>query len=175
MEKWIKINNDYEVSNMGRVRSLDKRFIRKDGIKSLRHGKVLKPNISTTGYLYVAIYTDEIPKTPKIHRLVAKAFIPNPNNFDIVNHKNGIKTDNRVENLEWCNQSFNVQHALKLGLIKPLREGESGMAKKVANIETGKVYDSVSQLVRTENTCSPTRLYGKLNGRLRNNTPYRYV
>jgi DNA invertase Pin-like site-specific DNA recombinase len=61
-----------------------------------------------------------IKRAFSIHRLLAEHFIPNPNNYKEINHKNGIKTDNRIENLEWCTHSYNCKHAITTGLHKPL-------------------------------------------------------
>ena len=93
-EEWkplISYNNLVEVSNFGNVRKLGKKTL-------------LKPKPDKSGYLYVHIRISNlgINKMAKIHRLVAEAFIPNPNKYPIINHKNGLKTDNRVENLECC-------------------------------------------------------------------------
>lgn len=76
--------------------------------------KKLRPNLSTPGYHSVCLCINGKPRRHQIHRLVANAFIPNPKALPQVNHKNGVKTDNRVENLEWCTCSENHLHALRV-------------------------------------------------------------
>ena len=88
--------NLYEVSNLGNV-------------KSLRNKIILKPFL-TRGYFSVNLSKDGICKTFLIHRLVALAFIPNPNNYKEVNHKDEIKTNNNVDNLEWCTREYNMSY-----------------------------------------------------------------
>lgn len=88
----------YEVSSLGRA-------------KWLKHNKILKPFLMQKRYLMVNLSKEWIVKNITIHRMVVKAFIPNPKNKPQVNHKNWIKTDNRLENLEWCTSSENHLHS----------------------------------------------------------------
>lgn len=84
-----------------------------------RGGDQKIPGIVSTGYHQVQLTGyNKVRKFKYVHRLVAEAFIPNPNNYKTVNHKNGIKTDNRVENLEWCTQKQNIIHSVNTGLRK---------------------------------------------------------
>lgn len=115
-EEWRAIdgtNGRYEVSNTGKIRSNN----------YLGHGetKELKLHQDPKGYLRVRVYKGNTRVTLKVHRAVAQAFIPNPKNLPEVNHINGIKNDNSVENLEWCTASDNEKHAYRLGLKEKTR------------------------------------------------------
>jgi transcriptional regulator len=115
-EVWQDINGYegfYQVSSLGRVRSCDRSFVDKKGVTQHHKGQVLKFS-SIKGKYFIANLRG---KVLYVHRIVAEVFCQG--NFDgaHVNHKNGIKTDNRAENLEWCTQSENNQHAFKTGLI----------------------------------------------------------
>ena len=94
----------YEVSNLGQVRSLD-RWINNRYIQ----GCILRP-WNAHGYNLVMLCKDALRKRASIHRLVAEAFIPNPDNLPEVNHKDECKTNNHVENLEWCDREYNQEY-----------------------------------------------------------------
>ncbi len=109
----------YEVSNLGRVRSLSRIILRNNGIKQTIKERVISTVKNKNGYLYVALYKNGLLKTCTVHRIVAEAFLPNPNNLPCVNHKSEIRTENTVwvnengsidlekSNLEWCDWKYN--------------------------------------------------------------------
>ena len=109
-------------------------------------GKVLHQYKSKHGYLRVALYENGKQKRVFVHRLVAMKYIPNPHNLPQVNHKNGIKTDNRVENLEWCTASENQQHRRYV-----LKSGN----RRVKRIETDTIYDSIKQAAEDNSSHIP--------------------
>jgi len=101
----------YEVSSLGKIRSVERDVPYPEGRSSRKlASKIIRPSSDKDGYLGVSLYKNGISRTYKVHRLVASAFIPNPENFPDVNHKNEIKDDNRVENLEWCTREYNVNY-----------------------------------------------------------------
>lgn len=101
----------YEVSNQGNVRSVS-RVVRGQSKQGGYHqmGKVVAKYKDVNGYFCAHLCRDGISINKKIHRMVAEAFIPNPDNLPVINHKDEVKTNNRVENLEWCTQQYNVTY-----------------------------------------------------------------
>ena len=102
----------YKVSNLGRVMSLDWMHTKQE--------RIMKESFCTNGYVKVSLFKNKTSKQCMVHRLVAKTFIPNPNNYPCINHKNENKADNRVENLEWCTYSYNNTYN-----NKPIRAKET--------------------------------------------------
>ena len=144
----IKDLPDYEgyaVSELGQV-------------YSHKTNQFLKPSFNLKGYPQVCLTLDgrRKKKTVKIHRLVAEMFIPNPNQLPQVNHIDGDKTNNRVENLEWCDNSYNQIHAHRvLG-----RKGSGGGGGKIPVIcvDTGEEYPSLSEAAR-KTGAKPQNIY----------------
>lgn len=130
----------YQVSNFGRIKSLERFTDHKSTGIVLQKEKIIKQRINY-GYCYVNLCKESKIKGFRVHRLVAEAFIPNPNSLKQVNHKNEIKTDNRVENLEWCTCKYNINYGTgikrrKNKLSKPILQFDMGnnFIKKWASI-----------------------------------------
>ena len=147
MEEWKDIKDYeglYQVSNYGRVKSLNHNHTSKEKILSL------KPN--GRGYIRVTLCKNNIKKPYSVHRLVAITFIPNPNNYPLVNHKDEDKTNNHVDNLEWCTYKYNINYGTGIKrrsekCSKTLKDkysrNKSPHAKKVKCITTGEIFDCI--------------------------------
>ncbi len=131
MEEIWKFNGSYQISNLGLVKDKD--------------NNVLKPRSNSCGYLRVTVDGHR----EFVHRLVAKLFIPNPDNLPVVNHKDGDKTNNCVDNLEWVTQSENVRKAYETGQAKPT-ENQRQAIIKTNHLKRKKVrqYDKEGNLIR---------------------------
>jgi hypothetical protein len=124
--KTISLTPYYEVSNDGMVRNKETK-------------KILKGSYDKDGYIHVCLRLGlEKYKTPSIHRLVAQTFLDNKNNLPCVNHINEIKTDNRVENLEWCTNEYNYNYGT--GQQRARKHNKERNSKKVKAVKDGKEY-----------------------------------
>lgn len=131
MEFWKDIQGFegiYQVSNLGRVRSLD-RFISCDNKMWLKKGKIMSQHTHSIGYKRISLHKNSVKHKLLVHRIVATAFISNPDNKPDINHIDGNPQNNYVGNLEWITESENTQHAYNLGLMKPRSGINNPMAK----------------------------------------------
>ena len=153
MTQWKPISNtkdQYFVSSAGEVASSYRGKM-----------KILKQKVDRAGYKAVTLSVKKSRVTKLVHRLVAEAFLENPHNKPEVNHLNGIKTDNRLSNLEWCTHAENIQHAYNTGLCK-------AAGQKVYDKRTRKVYNSIKQAAEAYGL-NPGTCRNYLNGNIKHN------
>ena len=131
--KPIEENPVYLVSNYGRVRTIDHPvWCRVNNSYSIRKGRFCTPtNNNSKRYWRVGVQINNRQKHLAIHRLVAKAFIPNPDNLPQINHIDGDKNNNKVSNLEWCNNGYNQAHAWKNSLKDITKMSEHSSLRKL--------------------------------------------
>ena len=151
-EKWKDIKSYegiYQVSNLGRVRSFAKSY----------DPHIMTPMPNQKGYMRIFLINGTKHKWLRVHRLVAMAFIPNPNNLPQVNHKDGNKLNNCVDNLEWVTNQENCEHAQRNGLT-------NYKERPIVLIKKGKVikrFDSIRDAARQTNICYQNIYYQLTN------------
>ena len=135
----------YKVSDRGNVFSA----VRRDSNGRKCGGRIMKPIQSIGGYLRISLYKNGVEKRKLVHRLVAEAFIPNPENHPAINHRDEVKTNNELSNLEWCDARYNNNYGTRTERV----------SKKVraVNVETGEVltFNSTQEAVRKGYSSGP--------------------
>lgn len=165
----------YQVSNLGRIKTCDKLLLDASSNTILIKGKLLK-SVTVGKYKGITLYKNNVGKSTRTHRLVAEAFIPNPDNKPQVNHIDADKANNNLSNLEWVTISENIKHAFAMGLMnnfarkrhKFKKGGTSHNGKLVVNLETGIYYDSckkAAEVYGVSKTCLRSMLIGKTYNR----------
>jgi len=157
---------------MKEIKNYENYIVSKDGrVYNIITNKKLKPTPDTRGYLQVKIYKNGKGLTKKIHRIVAEAYLPNPENKPQINHIDGIKINNQLSNLEWISCTDNMIHSWKIGLRNHCRKVAS---KIVIDMGTGIFYDSAKDLSKLLNMRYQTLIH-YLNNPEKNKTNYRYA
>jgi hypothetical protein len=166
----------YKVSNFGNVMAL-KREYSSNGSKRFTEEKILKKRINKDGYLNAALTLKGKRKDISVHRLVAMAFIDNPENKLEVNHKDGIKTNNQVSNLEWSTRKEQMKHAYDMGLnsiVINMENRPPSTGKVVIDYHTGIFYESARQAAKAKDMKYST-LKAMLTNRNSNRSGIQYV
>ena len=149
----------YQVSNLGNVKSLN--------YKGIRREKILKPYKNRNGYLLVSLCKNSVIKHFTIHRLVADAFIENRNNYGDINHIDECKTNNNVNNLEWCTRKYNINYG------SGIKRRSEKHKKAIYCLETDKIYASIKECAKELNLLR-NNISDVLNGRYRQAKGYTF-
>ena len=166
----------YKISNFGNVMALKREYY-SNGSKRFTEEKILKKRNATDGYFNAALALNGKRKDIGIHRLVAMAFIANPENKLEVNHKDGIKTNNHVSNLEWSTRREQMKHAYDMGLnsiVKNIKNSPPSTGKVVIDYHTGIFYESARQAAKAKDMKYST-LKAMLTNRNSNRSGIHYV
>ena len=174
MEVWKDIKEYkglYQVSNIGNVRSLNK----KDSLGRRVKGKIMKPVKRKDGYLHITLHKNGKAKHFLIHRLVAEAFVENKNNYKEINHIDENKINNNINNLEWCNRSYNINYGEANKNRRKTLLNRRG--KKIIQFDKNgneiKIFPSLMQVVR-ELGLSKSDLSQCCNGKRKTTGGYRW-
>ena len=127
-EMWCDVigyEGGYQVSSLGRVRSLDRVNVNRNGVRRVLRGKMLKLSCDSEGYCQVGLFRDGTEVKCRVHRLVALAFLPNPNSLPIVDHRNRNRKINATNNLRWVTHSDNRKNCTALEDMRNLAEAEA--------------------------------------------------
>lgn len=167
----------YQVSNLGRVKSLPRKY-KLFGVRDhTSKERILKPSLNPDGYRIVSFNLDDRSEYYSVSRLVAKAFIPNPDNLPCVNHKNRIRHDNRVENLEWCTHKYNTDYAVEHGGFLTMPRGTDHYANRRTKLNDEKVRDIREN--KENLTCKELGMKFGISSvnawRIKNNTYWKHV
>lgn len=156
----------YQVSNLGRVRSLDKGEKLPNGYR-IRKGKILKPGLNRYGYQFVYLYKDGKAKMHTVHKLVAQAFISNPQHFKEINHIDEVKTDNRASNLEWCDRSYNINFGSRNERISKAKKGKPNIGVKIAlSKRVAQIDKNSNEVIKIWNSMQECQRHGFSQGNI---------
>ena len=173
-ENWKPIKDFegyYEISSFGRVKSLNRVIETSNGINKKIKERILKSSKNSNGYLIVKLKKNNKPKIFKVHRLVAEAFIPNPEGKPYIDHINTIRTDNRVSNLRWVTQKENCNNELSKKNYSEAQKGHEvseETKKKISEVHKGRKHteETKKKLKGHEVSEETKKKIGKGNGKL---------
>ena len=158
-EIWKSIDGydgKYQVSNLGRVKSVFTTYVTNNGLRKKYRDVILKPMVQKNGYLYVCLWSENKKKNCLIHRLVAQAFVPNPYQHPEVNHKDEDKNNNSAVNLEWCEHIYNMNYGTVEKKISTANTGRIPWSKgkkcpQLSLVQLGKKHPHKGRRKKTKN------------------------